>query len=1034
MSEPKNLNIVISGDVVVDNHIIEGSKMFASDKNNGTAILKRVGGAKLTFDLINNTLPVALKQIKKDLKKLQKEKDKLKVEIDKKNIELSQEEIESKKEIIEIIIKKKEKESINLEKKLNKQKEIDKYYSSYLKVSSDTKNVFNVRNVLDSYIKWTLNEKQKLQNPEYIGFGNPVNTDSDSKPTQINKSLNEANLVVIDDANLNFRNTETDFSNKNVILKMSYPFCKGVLWQNLTEKTNNLLTIVNLRNLRRYDAKVSKGISWEQTALDLAFEMVTNIHLKKLLRSKHVIVCIGSAGALYVKNGTDKEKAEFQLVFDPVFMEDEWEEQNGTSVGLGSAFLSGFIRSYINEFYVFNTKEKNKGKDYFADEMDKLIKTGLNYTRTISKSGLLYWNEGKKGINLSEKIEYSIQHLINAGEKNPCFYSTTFVPSPYWKDENNKNHDAEYLKNTHWNILEGNYFPTNDVEKRIRNNKDLLIKIGKEEKELLDENTIPRPYYDLAREVVLKGPSAIQYAPKIQFGGFTSFDRKEIESLRNIRKLMLDYTHDNEIKRPLNIAIFGQPGAGKSFAVKQIAKNAMGAGKIKLLEYNLSQYANANELTGAFHEIRDVALSGELPIVFWDEFDSEELKWLKEFIMPMQDGAFQEAGRTHPLGKCIFFFAGGTGYSYESFNPEFFEDKESKGESDSKKMSESEEKKESNTKKESKKLEEKIYKFRLFKGPDFLSRIDGYLDVLGPNRKEYYNKKTGRWVEDLSDVCFPVRRALFLHGNLKSKNEDSIEMDWGLMSAFLEVGKYIRGSRSFERLLHQLKLYNPSKYVRSNLPSDEVIAMNVDYNEFIGLLYKNREIEKFSEKIAPHIHAAWSEFNVTDSSFFNVYSQLNYEGRKNNISAAIRMFDFVNKTEEYEIVLNDYTKKNAFDEFNEKIGKEEFQKNKTTNEYLDKLAELEHNGWLKDRILAGWKLHNEEEDGKDRNDYFKTHSCMVLYNGDKEKQIEKDKYSGLNEEQKNKDRDSICNYTEFLKDSEFIVVKKTQDNMPPNNK
>ena len=62
--------------------------------------------------------------------------------------------------------------------------------------------------------------------------------------------------------------------------------------------------------------------------------------------------------------------------------------------------------------------------------------------------------------------------------------------------------------------------------------------------------------------------------------------------------------------------------------------------------------------------MRDLGLSGKLPLVFWDEFDTalegQPLGWLRYFLAPMQDGAFQDGQITHPIGRAIFVFAGGT--------------------------------------------------------------------------------------------------------------------------------------------------------------------------------------------------------------------------------------------------------------------------------------------------------------------------------------------------------------------------------------
>ena len=99
--------------------------------------------------------------------------------------------------------------------------------------------------------------------------------------------------------------------------------------------------------------------------------------------------------------------------------------------------------------------------------------------------------------------------------------------------------------------------------------------------------------------------------------------------------------------------------------------------------------------------MRDIGLSGKIPLVFWDEFDTslEEtpLGWLRYFLAPMQDGKFQEGQINHPIGRAIFVFAGGTSSSMAEFD---------KGTEEN---------------------------FKSAKGPDFVSRLKGYINVLGPN-------------------------------------------------------------------------------------------------------------------------------------------------------------------------------------------------------------------------------------------------------------------------------------------------------------
>ncbi|PYH61671.1 uncharacterized protein BO96DRAFT_479559 [Aspergillus niger CBS 101883] len=69
-----------------------------------------------------------------------------------------------------------------------------------------------------------------------------------------------------------------------------------------------------------------------------------------------------------------------------------------------------------------------------------------------------------------------------------------------------------------------------------------------------------------------------------------------------------------------------------------------------------------------FYEIRDKTLAGDIPLVFFREFDSnfgdEKLGWQKYFLAPMQDGEFFDHGSRHPLGHAVFVFEQGT----EHFN------------------------------------------------------------------------------------------------------------------------------------------------------------------------------------------------------------------------------------------------------------------------------------------------------------------------------------------------------------------------------
>lgn len=159
---------------------------------------------------------------------------------------------------------------------------------------------------------------------------------------------------------------------------------------------------------------------------------------------------------------------------------------------------------------------------------------------------------------------------------------------------------------------------------------------------------------DAARRLVTYGPQvALRQTPLATIGGLVTADRQEIEAFRAIGNLLREYLAAPQTK-PISIGVFGPPGAGKSFGVEQVAaqvaKQATGGRKLEKLEFNLSQLTTLTDLNAAFHLVRDKALSGSIPLVFFDEFDSRfetELGWLRYFLAPMQNGHFIENGHPH---------------------------------------------------------------------------------------------------------------------------------------------------------------------------------------------------------------------------------------------------------------------------------------------------------------------------------------------------------------------------------------------------
>ena len=206
--------------------------------------------------------------------------------------------------------------------------------------------------------------------------------------------------------------------------------------------------------------------------------------------------------------------------------------------------------------------------------------------------------------------------------------------------------------------------------------------------------------YDICKQIVTNGKTEKNF-PFLRYGNLITYDKLEIERLRYTYYLFCSYFKNTKINKPLSICVFGPPGSGKSFAIVEIANAIVEIKKKKIFTFNMSQMKEPNELALAFHQIRDAGLKGDFPIVFFDEFDSkygiQEFGWLKYFLAPMQDGEFIEEGVSHFIGRAIFVFAGGTCVDMDEFKNKARESDPST------------------------------------KARDFLSRLKGYINVLGPN-------------------------------------------------------------------------------------------------------------------------------------------------------------------------------------------------------------------------------------------------------------------------------------------------------------
>jgi hypothetical protein len=455
----------------------------------------------------------------------------------------------------------------------------------------------------------------------------------------------------------------------------------------------------------------------------------------------------------------------------------------------------------------------------------------------------------------------------------------------------------------------------------------------------------------LAEEIVSWGPEeALSGVPLGRFGHLLTIDRHEIEAFRSIRSLVNEYCQGGQQVRPLSIAVFGTPGSGKSFGISEVAK-ALLPGQIEKLEFNLSQFDEAEDLLDAMHQVRDVGLSGQMPLVFWDEFDStlgdQPLGWLRYFLSPMQDGRFQEGQISHPIGRAIFVFAGGTSASMEAFD----QGRDSEA-------------------------------FRKAKGPDFVSRLKGFVNIMGPNRLV---------LAPDGDPFYVIRRAIIFRSLVERNAPHLLEkrdgrtvmrIDPGVRRAFLKTRTYKHGVRSMESILAMSSLAGKTAYEQSSLPAAAQMELHVHARDFASLVQLLDLDEETLDKLARAVHEVYCEKLRADG--YRLGPQNDQEAKT---STALVDYEELPLEEQAQNEGNarDIQRKLALAGYVMMPARSDEPPFDFPGKALETLAELEHERWMEAKLRDGWKYAPETVKEN------KEHKCLVPWEELPEVEREKDR-------------------------------------------
>jgi hypothetical protein len=516
---------------------------------------------------------------------------------------------------------------------------------------------------------------------------------------------------------------------------------------------------------------------------------------------------------------------------------------------------------------------------------------------------------------------------------------------------------------------------------------------------ILDEKTkLSKPLVtkDIVRH---KSQELLKEIPVGNYGKLQTIDRVEIEQFNSIRNLIMEYLEDPKALRPLCIAVFGPPGSGKSFGIKQVL-NSLGRKNVPTMTFNISQYGSFNDLIADFHKIRDSVLAGDIPVAFFDEFDSDldsrPLGWLKYFLGPMQDGEFKEGEAIHPIGKSIFVFAGGTRSSFAEFeaNGNFKEQgnpKEQKEEPGSRSKREND--------------------FREAKGPDFISRLRGFIDILGPNPNNLQNR---------TDETFIIRRGKILRVNFENTEKTkqlispggTLRIDDSVLRAILNVPFYKHGNRSMTALLDMSRLTGKEKFDLSSLPNRDLLDMHVDAEVFLWLAEKERfytliPVEERAE-ISGRSPIEWeSEIiaKIAEKIHYDYCNQQILKGKKTKTTTDWEKLPDEKKKSNLDAAKDIPSKLGMIGMGIRKIRQSgNIPTPDITDAEVDLLAKHEHDRWYREEIMQQYKL------GKEPDTVLKTNPCLVSW-------------EELPEDEKTKDYEAIYSLPRILKDAGYYIFR-----------
>ncbi|MEO8589210.1 MAG: AAA family ATPase, partial [Flavobacteriales bacterium] len=536
------------------------------------------------------------------------------------------------------------------------------------------------------------------------------------------------------------------------------------------------ILIMDAGELRSLGAPISKGRSWDASFTELIMYFRGDGRAM-LTHATHVLILFGAEAVVHISTGENEPS--FLAWFDASGQ--EWTATPGVALGTSEVFIARLTIELLRA--QLPRQKHDKAPVKWVDDVrtveQRLPFAAIQGLRSVQRGRRIGWRERSDELSLPAEV-----FTLDAMEDTPLAgMDITTLPD-------------------HASLLH-------------------LAMHGSEA--AVDAWTM---HYVRTGVVGMLGA-----APLVKFGKVLTADRGEIEQYRKLEQDVLSYLRAPG-KIPLSIGVFGPPGSGKTFGVKQVAK-ALGD-RVEQMSFNFGPYTKREQFVSDLHRIRDTALLGRTPFVLFDEFDSsvegEAYGWFRHFLEPVNEGVFLDAGFNHPVGPAVLLFTGGTCNSYADFVA-----KCNGGEPLDKARAEW---------------------ARERKMPDMASRLVKHIDVKGISAQPGEPAGPHR-----------VRRAIILRSMLVYKcgaqekdggmKKEHLPVDLNVLSALLHLPAFNNGTRSLEKLIVACDLSHTGRLDKGALPMPDELNNFLDPVQFNALMKADDSFQEVVEELAQLIHADW---------------------------------------------------------------------------------------------------------------------------------------------------------------------------------